>query len=308
MIYVKTRSPAEAKTLLTFISKDLASPLTFNTVKTPDQYAKTYGKTHNVICYDFETKHMTGHRASMHDLIHPADKPITVNQFLKAAPKLKAALHQPFVKTAPAFLMGFEIEGCVHPDYRLDLIAYMRDLYPNVGDARLIHHDGSIRPKCRGIEIVTPPLPIDDAIERLEWLLGLLAVLSSEDAFHTNHTTGLHVNISEGTTFGAANREARARWTYEFMKRVDPDKWRARFRRTNNKYCEWYGHPTTHQEVGQYARHWSAINTEHLNDAVAANRRVEVRCAGGKDYHAREDVSEFLLDIRNAAQQAYDAI
>lgn len=309
MIYIKTRGPADAKNLLTFMRKDLKAPWSFQTIKTPDAYAKRFGRTHRVLTYDPETQMTDGRSLEWLNIVHPEATAITVGQFKKMAANLAAQRTQPFVKSPPAFLMGFEIEGCVCPDYRAGLIQFMRDLYPGIGDASLIHHDGSIRPKNRAIEIVTPPLPIDEAIERAEWLFGLLSILSDESAFATNHTTGLHVNISETKSFSWANREARARFTCEFMKRLDPVKWRSAFRRTTNKYCPWFGTPETPADLVKHSTHWSAVNTEHLNDSQPQNRRVEVRVAGGKDYHAKsERLNGFLLDIRRAAHEAYDSI
>jgi hypothetical protein len=64
--------------------------------------------------------------------------------------------------------------------------------------------------------------------------------------------------------------------------------------------------PESPEQIGQCARHWCAINTEHLNDGQPANRRIEIRVAGGKDYPAK--VAEYLLDIRKAMLDAYDAV
>lgn len=328
MIYIKTRGPVDAKALLTYLHKDLGVPWSFQTVKTPAQFAKRYGSTHKVISFDVETQATDARSLGHHHILHGDEPTITVSQFKKAAPAMRAALNAPFVKSPPAFLMGFEIEGCVSPDYRSDLINYLIDLYPGVGVARLVHHDGSIRPKNRAIELVTPPLPIDEAIERVEWLFGMLSVLSDEGIFSTNHTTGLHVNISESKSFGCPNRKVRRQFAHEVMKRFDPVKWARTFRRTGNRYCWWAGVPESiddvHQE-GEIARraaqanegwidtgrirHWRAINTENLDNAQPSARRIEVRVAGGKDYHAKsERLNEFLLDIRSAAEQAYDAI
>jgi hypothetical protein len=327
MIYIRTTGANQAKDLLNYIKKELKAPWGFQTVLTVDSFAKRYGSTHRVISYCFETHQMNAQRPIHHQILH-GDKPtMTVSEFKKAAPGLKAQLNQPFVKEQPVFLMGFEIEGCIHPAYRGDLINYVLDLYPDIGTNHLIHHDGSIRPRNRAIEIVTPPLPIDEAIERVEWLLGMLSILSDEGIFQTNHTTGLHVNFSESKSFSCPNRQARARFTHEFMKRLDIKAWARSFRRANNRYCWWDKTPESvddiHQEkeIKQRAdqasegwidedriRHWRAINTEHLNETNAKARRVEVRVAGGKDYHSRsERLNSFLLDIRRAAQEAYDA-
>ncbi len=329
MIYIKTRGPADAKALLTYITKDLKVQWPgFGVAKTPARYPALYGSSHKVIGYDFETHDIAPSRLGHHTLLRPNVPLVTVAQFKRMAPGLRAALTQPFVKSPPAFLMGFEIEGCVAPDYRADLINYIIDLYPGVGVAHLIHHDGSIRPKNRAIELVTPPLPIDEAIERVEWLFGMLSVLTEEGAFQTNHTTGLHVNVSETKSFSCPNRQARARFAHELMKRLDAAKWARAFRRTGNRYCWWAGVPESVDDVHQdrlvkemarqanegwidegRIRHWRAINTEHLNAPNPQARRVEVRVAGGKDYHARsERLNEFLLDIRRAAHEAFDSI
>ncbi len=326
--YIQSRGPADTKKLLSYLTKDLNTPWTFVTVKTPAQFIKRYGRTHKVLSYDFDTGETNAFRPTHHALLHANAPTMTVAQFKKAAPAMKAALNAPFDKSPPAFLMGFEIEGCVHPEYRGELIQMVRDLYPGVGDASLIHHDGSIRPKNRAIEIVTPPLPIDEAIERVEWLFGTLSILTEEGAFATNSTTGLHVNLSETKSFSCPNRTVRQRFAYEVMKRFDPMSWARQFRRAGNRYCWWDKTPESvddihqEQEIKKRAaqanehwidegriRHWRAINTEHLNDGQAARRRIEVRVAGGKDYHAKgERLAEFLLDIRRAAEQAYDSI
>lgn len=223
--------------------------------------------------------------------------------------RLYTRLNRPFVKTAPEFLMGFEIEGCVCPTYRADLIAYLKELYPGVAEADLVHSDGSIRPRCQSIEIVTPALPMDQAIERLEWLFGTLGVLTDERAFSTNRTCGFHVNLSESQSFQRLSPDERQRFAFQFLRRLDPVKWRAAFRRSGNRFCEWEQPPQEVDQVDRYANHYSAINTTHLHVGDTKARRIEVRVAGGSGYHVKTGrMNDFLLDIRTAAQQAYDAI
>lgn len=54
-----------------------------------------------------------------------------------------------------------------------------------------IVEDGSISPG--GAEIVSPPLPADDAISALK---TTLAFIRNDDVLYTNDTTGLHINVS----------------------------------------------------------------------------------------------------------------
>lgn len=223
----------------------------------------------------------------------------------------------PFVKTPPVFYMGFEIEGCVQRDVRADLIAYVRSLYPRVAEHNLIHHDGSVHASaCRAadhqsIEIVTPPLPESDAIERLEWLLGTLDILSDEGLFETNRSCGFHVNVSEKGVFTEANRKVRDSLALRFMTRLRPKKWKKAFNRHTgapDRYCRWKDAPRTIAQVAKHADHYSAINTSHLH-SEHKTRRLEVRVAGGRDYHRKHDkMRDFLLDISTAMQEAHDAV
>jgi hypothetical protein len=305
MILTQVKSPKEGRELLTYLRDEVKANWTFYRAKDPADYARRFSRTNPIIGYNPETGNLCGIPR-----IFRREKPfagirLTPIRNLKAAIKRATErLNAPIVKATPVFLMGFEIEGCVHPEARRDLAAYLTDLYPIAEN--LIHGDGSIRPKCQAIEIATPPLPVDDAIEHLEWLFATLDIMQMEGLWATNHTTGFHVNLSEKTVFESPNRQVRARFAYELMKRIDPVKWRARFRRTNNQYCDWRGMPESPEQIGQCARHWCAINTEHLNDGQPANRRIEIRVAGGKDYPAK--VAEYLLDIRKAMLDAYDAV
>ena len=189
--------------------------------------------------------------------------------------------------------MGFEIEGCVNGEVRDDLMTYLCDIYPESNIHQLIHYDGSIYPKNRAIEIVTPALKEQDAIERLEWLLATLDILSEEGLFETNHTCGFHINISEGELFKKANNQIRSKFAFKFLTKLDPLKWKKAYGRTRgkaNNYCSWaYGAPVFPEDVndGVYANHYSAINTQHLHIKDAKARRIEVRVAGGKDYHRK---------------------
>jgi putative amidoligase enzyme len=234
----------------------------------------------------------------------PGITPLTFKAFKAAVPP-KAA----YQKVAdPMLTMGFEIEGCVSDEVRDDLIIYLMELYPDSTEDQLIHSDGSIRPQCRAIEIVTPPLPVDDAMERLEWLCGTLAILSEEGLFETNHTCGLHVNVSEAHSFTTGSSVARNRFAYGFLNKLDPVKWRRAFRRSRNRYCQWAAAPKDIASLSTYANHYSAINIQHLH-GDAPQRRIEVRVAGGKDYHRKtERLKAFLLDIEQAACQAHQMI
>jgi hypothetical protein len=307
MILTQVKTPKQGLQLLTYLRDEVKANWSFYRIKSPEDYAKNYHRSHPVIGYSPETGNLTGlpRKWRRLGLAQYDGIRLTPARHIKSAIK-KAAdrLNAPLIKTEPVFLMGFEIEGCVHPLARRELSAYLADLYP--GADNLVHGDGSIRPKCQAIEIATPPLPVEDAVERLEWLFATLDIMQAEGLWSTNHTTGFHVNLSEKTVFESPNRLTRARFAYELMKRIDPVKWRARFRRTNNKYCDWQGLPSSPEEVNNCARHWCAINTEHLNVAQPAHRRVELRVAGGKDYPAK--VAEYLLDIRKAMLDAYDAV
>lgn len=324
MIYwVKTKNKAE---LLEMCQLVVARGHKLLGDNTPEQYANKWPR--HLICRYSAHGQMGGYEVK-HMRFLPKSMMLTLTQF-----KTRLALaDKPFVKSRPSFYMGFELEGCVTDDARDDLKAYVASLYPGHRLSDLIHHDGSIRPKCRGIEIVTPPMTANRAIEKLEWLLGMLSVMSDEGLFQTNGSCGLHVNLSESKSFDWPNADARHQFTYEFMKRFDPAKWLKTYRRTRNKYCWWKGLPADAKDVHrdeqtmemakviavrdgygiatahEKAKHWAAINTTHLNADSSNSRRIEVRVAGGKDYHADiERLRDFLLDIQAAASEAYGSI
>lgn len=327
MLFTRLSDPRQAIPVISHLVKDYgARPVFPPRIGTLATYAKEYARRYPIIGFDAESKALIVRTETTHNVLFANDgSPVNLRAF-KAALKTEAErLSQPFVKPVnPTFVMGFEIEGCVAPSVRDDLEAYVNDLYAGQATFDL---DGSIRPRCQALEIVTPALPMDQAIETLEWLFGTLSILTDEGLFRTNATTGFHVNVSEAQSFVHPNRETRYRFAHGLMKRLDPQGWRKRFRRTANRYCWWTQTPESpadlHQE-GEIARlaanahdgwvdagrirHWRAVNTEHLDAAVRTNRRVEIRMGGGKDYHAKPLTLEFVLDIRRAMLESWSAI
>ncbi len=227
--WIKTRDRAQLIDLLTILAaRGCKAPGDLS----PEGYAKAYAR-YPVIRYRAGDVMANGFKtAQVSPLVSHL---LTVAQFKRAITQYDKTVNQPFPRSRPSFYMGFEIEGCVSDEVRQDLIAYVLALYPGHGKNSLIHHDGSIRPKCRGIEIVTPPMAAHTALEKLEWLMGMLSVLSSEGLFETNGTCGLHVNLSEAKSFDWPNPKTRHQFTYEFMKRLDIVKWRRAFGRLHCK-------------------------------------------------------------------------
>lgn len=317
--FIRARNAQQHKDIISFLV-ECKGLLLGSTTMTPAIYLSKW-PTYYITRFTTETKYVSGYQVGDWKEMKSGAIALTLNQFKV----LYARLNKPFVKSEPAFMLGFEIEGCVHPDCRDELTSFLMDMYNVRYEDQIIHYDGSIRPKCRSIEIVTPPLPIDEAIDKLEWLFGTLSIMSDEGLFETNSTCGFHVNLSERDSFSHPMADTRNRFTYEFMKRVDPDKWRRQWRRTANKYCWWAGHPKDVDDIHcfghvkkmarrlgetmQKTRHWAAINTTHLDARHEGARRVEVRVAGGANYHVKSDkIASFLVDIQEAMKQAYDNI
>lgn len=305
-IITKPKNIKESEDVLNFLVKDVGANWGFNTVQTVEDYCKIYGpSSNNIISYDPEKKVVHGCLYKHKKLFYRDTNLTPVKSFIGEVRKAERDYNASVANIDPVFLMGFEIEGCIDPEYKDDFVAFVHELYPNAHD-NLVHRDGSIRPKSKGMEISTPPLPQNEAIEKLEWLFGMISILSEEGLFETNHTTGFHVNISEVNTFRLRGRAIRARYAYNFIKLANPEKWRSKFRRSKNKYCFWESTPLKIEDVDKCANHWCAINTQHLNVNNPLNRRIEVRVAGGTNYP--EKTAEFLLDIQDAMLEAYRAL
>lgn len=258
------------------------------------------------IYYDLRTQTFFPYR------LYDKDPYVKLAITLKVAKKVLATLKKEFVKEKPSFYLGFEIEGCIFPLAKTELAIFLTNLYKEVPIAELIHYDGSIRPKCRGIEIVTPPLPAFDAVEKLKILLSYLDGLTKKGEFETNRTCGLHVNVSEQNCFSTKTETHRSKFAFEFMRNFDVNKWLKSFRRTNNRYCKWnYGPPKYIKDVYDfnYIHHHTAINTMKLHLDEPKFRRLEIRCAGGKNFHTKTDkLNNFLFDIEQGMKEAYNSI
>lgn len=147
-----------------------------------------------------------------------------------------------------------------------------------------------------GVEIVSPPLPFDDAIAALEKVLGFI----SHSGMQTNETTGLHVNVS----------------IPDLSARIDPLKLilfmgdkhvLKQFDRLTNAFTrsqfqtvvdgvELTGTlPRTVPEIKQAAE--EALKTTTKNYSVNLDKLrsgyLEFRAIGGTNYHRR------LMDIKN---------
>lgn len=226
-----------------------------------------------------------------------------------------------FVKKIPEFLIGFEIEGCMERSIFGEFVNYLHDLYEGDGDYPF---DRSVRARVgktfAPFEFCTPALPLEEAQEKIGWLLGILNILSEEEYFETNQTCGFHVNISEAHTFRSPFRKYREKIAYEFMHGFDIMKWRATFKRVHSRYCKWKNPPRTIQDVARvpvgknecgtrtsFGHYWG-INACHLNRIRPAERRLEIRVGGNEDYHKHPDIEPFLDDIVSSFQSAYETI
>jgi hypothetical protein len=222
--------------------------------------------------------------------------------------KIVKQLYEPSFED-PDFYMGFEIEGCVHRSYWDDLVNFINELYDNKAN---VHHDGSLRTRKLNfavLEISTPPLPLTEAYEKIEELLTMLSILTEEDLFETNRTCGFHVNLSEKQSFQSTIEPHRNKFALAFMNKFNPRKWRVAFERNRNPYCTWRGAPKTINDLinpERFANHYSAISCQKLHLANAKERRIEVRVAGGPDYHKNhEKLRDFLVDIQESMSEAY---
>lgn len=218
----------------------------------------------------------------------------------------------------PQFDIGFELEGFIHRDHRQALNFHLNGLYgeflahaqaaglipnPIGNDASLerFDDDPAWTVDFAAIEIRTPPLPREQALQHLETLREYLSELTENQHFYTNETCGFHSSVSERTTFRRANTAHRELFAYRFLRRFKTDEWLQAFNRHRNDYANWTCRPESRKDMitqGEYHEHHTAINIENLSpDHRPEARRIEIRIAGGKNYHRHRRFSDYIDHI-----------
>ncbi len=184
------------------------------------------------------------------------------------------------------------------------------DFYGNSFD---IHQDLSIESDSGvGAELVTPPLPLDKALQSLHDVCKFLI----DNHLVTNESTGFHINIS------FANRDIEDVDLLKLSLLLGEMHVLQQYDRTNNMYTEPQITKVVHDvhngildvksaldhiiEVAnarlKQTKKYSFFNVNHMKDGY-----IEFRAAGGEDYHANPNKLETtVLRFVTALQAAMD--
>lgn len=209
---------------------------------------------------------------------------------------------------APKFKYGFEIEGAYKVGDSEKIKSATRLVYPN---GAVFGADYSINAPYgyHTVEIKTPPQAENKALVNIIRLFEKL----QEVGFITNSSCGFHVNISEAATFVDGHLEENEKlknFCKALSEKLKVQEWRSKFRRNRNSYCCWgkkVQNMYKEKRFTSFNDKCSAINILNAKEYILkSQRRVELRIAGNKDYHANLPLMrEYLGDIQKAAHLSY---
>lgn len=174
----------------------------------------------------------------------------------------------------------------------------------------VIDYDGSVEPRHRRsyhntYELVSPPMPMDQAIKTL----GVVFKFMQENPVETNTTTGLHVNMDIG-------RETKFIDPLKLITLVDDEAVARRYKRSKLYYC--LPHNSTIRKQARYynnlknkpcglvdyVKQWALTNRQLAEKYSAINFGkqkkqgfIEFRMIGNRDYQNR--YKEIVKDIRH---------
>lgn len=235
---------------------------------------------------------------------------------------------------SPKFILGFELEGVLRDERHWEFDAGLRSISSDINRGTDGSVDGHFQTRRYhpsygytyegddgdGIEIRTPPLPEKESLTLFYEILKYLELWTTRKDFKTNTSCGLHVSLSEKSmvqkflTFQKFYSHLVCRFPEEKVLKM--------FRRTGNEYC----YPLftrkadkkfdavlqrvqmMHLGCGKY--HTAAFHgySDDYPDNIA-NRRIEFRCLGNKDYHRKvEKLQTALGIITECATEAFHSV
>lgn len=193
--------------------------------------------------------------------------------------------HQTFLNVASSFKKEFGFR----PDVSIKEKANIKKL-----DSWYIEPDGSIEGDGFGVELVSPPLPLNKALVYLKDV----ATWMQDNDFETNESTGLHINIS----------------IPDLKEKLDPLKLilfmgekhvLAQFGRQANVYAQEHIRqiiksieksgfiPNSEKEIRNYS--WSILSLGKYNTVNLSKIRagyLEFRAVGGEGYNSKEKINK----------------
>lgn len=232
-----------------------------------------------------------------------------------------------FLRVKPKFKIGVELEAAILRSAMDDFDDGLYKIHPDIERGT----DGSVEDSglprsvfesldAEGIEIRTPPLPLDQGTKLMEKIMIYMNKWTLDGKkLVTNKSCGLHINISEEYMAERFDRFCRF---YAHLVTLFPERKVLRmFGRSSNSYC----HPLF-TEKGQKKADWLTIQALAMSDKFGTakyhavglhngpkdefeveERRVEFRCLGGKDYHiGSSKLGEAMGLILSSVNDAFD--
>lgn len=223
--------------------------------------------------------------------------------------------------TKPKFKIGFELEAAI-----VDSIEPIFDDGLAALDSRICRgRDGSVEggglkriygDSYDGIEIRTPPLPLDEGLKLFEKVLHYMAEWSGKGSLATNSTCGLHVNVSEPVM--AERFDLFCKFYAHIATHFPEQEVLKMFNRTTNTYC----HPlftrggqkkadylelqalAMEGEFGTHKYHSVGLHNGRKSSGFSPDdRRIEFRCLGNKNYHLATDKLGRAVDLIISSMQ-----
>lgn len=200
-------------------------------------------------------------------------------------------------------ILGFEIECYVVNNW--DQFTYnIRKINSNI----IIGNDGSIYPDkydnyiTLTCELRTPPLPFLESLQLLEKLFNVIRKYGK-----TNHTCGLHVNISYKNF-----EKFRKMDILRFLNNKIWNQILTFYKRKSNYFCYWdYTRKITpdllrKMQVEKY-RCCSIRNWIENDYNSRSTRRIEIRGFGNRNYHLKiKSITKYIYKIARLFQSCCD--